>query len=116
MPIYEYACEECGKIFEEFQSIKADPLSTCKLCGSKSVHRIVSQTSFILKGSGWYVTDYARKDGSNGGNGNGKQSHKEKKPDKEATPASTGRESKESKSKDASSSSEKSGKSSTATT
>ncbi len=100
MPIYEYACDVCGKIFEEFQSIKADSLSTCKLCGSKTVHRIVSKTSFILKGSGWYVTDYARKDGSTGGNG--KQTHEEKKPEKEAasSPDSKGKESKESKGKE----------------
>ncbi|MFH1435773.1 MAG: zinc ribbon domain-containing protein [Pseudomonadota bacterium] len=93
MPIYEYACEKCGKIFEEFQSIKADPLKRCKLCSSKTVHRIVSHTSFILKGSGWYVTDYARKDGSNGGNG--KKTGKDNKAEKEAasSPDSKGKES-----------------------
>ena len=68
MPIYEYACDSCGKIFEEFQSISAPPLKKCALCGSPSIRKIVSHTSFILKGSGWYVTDYSgKKPGGNGG-------------------------------------------------
>ena len=72
MPIYEYECEECGEIFEEFQSMSAPPLTRCKLCGSKKVRKLVSNTSFILKGSGWYVTDYTRKSGSSPAGGNGK--------------------------------------------
>ena len=73
MPIYEYACESCGKIFEEFQSISAPPLEKCTLCGSPSIKKIVSHTSFILKGSGWYVTDYPGKKpgGKDGGDKSG---------------------------------------------
>jgi putative FmdB family regulatory protein len=78
MPIYEYVCGGCGRTFEEFQSIKAPPLETCSLCGSKKVRRLVSCTSFILKGSGWYVTDYAR-NGSGRGNGKAKDKGKEGK-------------------------------------
>lgn len=63
MPIYEYACEHCG-VFEEMQRIKDPPLAKCPKCKRK-VRRLISQTSFQLKGSGWYVTDYARK--GNGG-------------------------------------------------
>ena len=63
MPIYEYACEHCG-VFEEMQRITDPPLSKCPKCKRK-VRRLISQTSFQLKGSGWYVTDYARK--GNGG-------------------------------------------------
>ena len=63
MPIYEYACEHCG-VFEEMQRITDAPLSKCPKCKRK-VRRLISQTSFQLKGSGWYVTDYARK--GNGG-------------------------------------------------
>ena len=59
MPIYEYQCAKCGKIFEAFQKINDDPLSECKFCNGKA-ERIISQTSFQLKGSGWYVTDYAK--------------------------------------------------------
>ena len=63
MPIYEYACEHCG-VFEEMQRITDPPLAKCPKCKRK-VRRLISQTSFQLKGSGWYVTDYARK--GNGG-------------------------------------------------
>lgn len=62
MPIYEYRCDHCGNEFEEIQRITAPPLETCPSCGRRSVHRLISHSSFILKGSGWYVTDYARKD------------------------------------------------------
>lgn len=60
MPIYEYECDNCGKIEEAFQKISDAPLSTCKQC-SGTLHKLVSHSSFHLKGSGWYVTDYARK-------------------------------------------------------
>jgi putative FmdB family regulatory protein len=66
MPIYEYACEHCG-VFEEMQRITDPALSKCPKCKRK-VRRLISQTSFQLKGSGWYVTDYARK-----GNGGGRK-------------------------------------------
>jgi putative FmdB family regulatory protein len=88
MPIYEYGCEKCGGIFEEFQSMTAPPLTRCKLCGSKRVRKLVSSTSFILKGSGWYVTDYSRKSGSSSAGGNGK-SRKTGKDDKKASTDST---------------------------
>ena len=71
MPIYEYECEKCGVIFEAIQAISAKPLKTCNGLGcddtdNGKVHRIVSQSGFILKGSGWYASDYpseARKKG-----------------------------------------------------
>src|SRR5438477_4336937 len=58
MPIYEYRCEHCGD-FEENQRITDPPLERCPKCRRK-VRRLISSTSFQLKGSGWYVTDYAR--------------------------------------------------------
>jgi putative FmdB family regulatory protein len=58
MPIYEYECESCGKIIESWQKISDPPLSTCKYCGGK-LHKLISHSSFHLKGKGWYVTDYA---------------------------------------------------------
>jgi putative FmdB family regulatory protein len=61
MPIYEYRCEGCG-VFEEMQRITDPPLTRCPRC-RKKVQRLISQTSFQLKGSGWYVTDYARAGG-----------------------------------------------------
>ncbi len=60
MPIYEYQCTQCGKIEEAFQKISDAPLTTCKHCSGK-LHKLISQSTFHLKGSGWYVTDYARK-------------------------------------------------------
>jgi putative FmdB family regulatory protein len=60
MPTYEYECEKCGYIFDEFQSINAAPLKVCKKegCGG-SVRRLLSGgAGFLLKGSGFYATDY----------------------------------------------------------
>ena len=63
MPIYEYQCEKCGT-FEVTQRITEKSLSKCPTCKNK-VKKLISNTSFQLKGTGWYVTDYARK-GQNG--------------------------------------------------
>jgi putative FmdB family regulatory protein len=60
MPIYEYKCQKCGKQFEAFQGISDPELKSCKFCKGK-VHKMVSLSSFSLKGSGWYVTDYKGK-------------------------------------------------------
>ena len=67
MPTYEYECPDCGTRFEEFQSITADPLEECPACGEKHVKRLISAgAGLIFKGSGFYETDYKRKNGSNG--------------------------------------------------
>ena len=63
MPIYEYSCQKCG-VVEVTQRITENPLAKCPKCKSK-VKKLISNTSFQLKGTGWYVTDYARK-GQNG--------------------------------------------------
>jgi putative FmdB family regulatory protein len=63
VPIYEYQCSKCGEVFEAFQKISDNPLNECKFCQGK-VERLISQSSFQLKGSGWYLTDYARKSSS----------------------------------------------------
>ncbi len=60
MPIYEYKCRKCGQQFEAFQGITEPELKTCKYCKGK-VQKLVSMSSFSLKGSGWYATDYAGK-------------------------------------------------------
>ena len=67
MPIYEYQCGKCGT-FEATQRITDKPLTKCPTCKGK-VKRLISNTSFQLKGSGWYITDYARKDKSSDGKG-----------------------------------------------
>lgn len=67
MPIYEYECPVCGR-FDKLQSISEDPLETCPTCaesGDKSdVKRLVSASSFHLKGTGWYKTDYGGSSGA----------------------------------------------------
>lgn len=62
MPIYEYRCAKCGNEFELWQKITDPPSQPCELCGGEA-SRLISPSTFILKGTGWYVTDYARKDG-----------------------------------------------------
>src|SRR5262245_31655973 len=57
MPIYEYQCENCSRRFEVMQRMTEPLLATCEQCGGH-VRRLISQTSFVLKGNGWYVTDY----------------------------------------------------------
>ena len=67
MPVYEYACEKCNHEFEAEQRISDDPIRTCPKCRARKVKRLISRTSFVLKGSGWYSDLYsspgAKKDG-----------------------------------------------------
>ena len=61
MPIYEYRCQQCGHELEKMQKIKDDPLTACPECSAEDgLRRLVSRTSFHLKGGGWYVTDYKK--------------------------------------------------------
>ena len=57
MPTYEYECDACHRQFEIRQRISEDPLTVCEVCGGR-VRRLLSAAPFILKGAGWYVTDY----------------------------------------------------------
>src|SRR5439155_15078089 len=59
MPIYEYACGACGHRFEEWQKMSDKPVRTCPKCKAKKVEKLISQTSFTLKGGGWYSDLYA---------------------------------------------------------
>jgi len=61
MPIYEYRCEQCGELSEVFLKSREPEPTTCPTCGGK-LRKIISQSGFQFKGTGWYVTDYARKD------------------------------------------------------
>jgi putative FmdB family regulatory protein len=60
MPIYEYECSNCGRIDEIIQKFSDKPLTKCRHCSGK-LHKLVSHSSFHLKGTGWYITDYANK-------------------------------------------------------
>ncbi len=61
MPIYEYRCANCGKTLEIMQKFSDKPLTKCPSCGGR-LSKLISNCSFHLKGSGWYVTDYKKKD------------------------------------------------------
>jgi putative FmdB family regulatory protein len=63
MPIYEYQCQQCGRREEALQKMADPPLQTCAVCGG-ALKRLISKTTMHFKGSGWYVTDYARKGGA----------------------------------------------------
>ena len=89
MPIYEYLCEDCGEITEAMQKVSDPPLVTCPKCKG-SLKKVISNTSFILKGTGWYATDYAGKgngsgDGRNRGTTNLKEKMKEGAKSEETT-------------------------------
>jgi len=58
MPIYEYRCDACGKLHEIIQRYTDMPLTKCQECG-RAVTKLISNTYFVLKGTGWYKTDYA---------------------------------------------------------
>ncbi len=60
MPIYEYECTKCGNVEEALQKFSDKPLTRCRHCKGK-LTKLVSHSTFHLKGSGWYVTDYANK-------------------------------------------------------
>ena len=93
MPIYEYECSKCGRIDEVLQKFSDKPLAKCKHCSGK-LHKLISHSSFHLKGTGWYITDYANKSQttatpSNQGNQETNQSSESpsKKPKKSKKPA-----------------------------
>jgi len=66
MPVYEYECIKCGHQTEMLQRMTDPPLSKCEICSGK-MKKLISNSTFHLKGSGWYVTDYASKSGGHDG-------------------------------------------------
>lgn len=61
MPIYEYQCQMCGHQFETIQKISDQPLKECPVCHKEALSKLISATSFQLKGTGWYATDFRDK-------------------------------------------------------
>lgn len=83
MPIYEYECTKCGRVEEALQKFSDKPLKKCHHCSGK-LHKLVSQSSFQLKGTGWYVTDYANRSKDASDNPEKKHSDPSSKPEKKA--------------------------------
>jgi putative FmdB family regulatory protein len=90
MPLYEYQCEACGGRFEVIQRFSDPPVEVCQTCGGH-VRKLLSAPAIQFKGSGWYVTDYARKGMTAGETGAPAKSDEKAKPssDAKATPASS---------------------------
>ena len=82
MPLYEYRCAKCGKVFELIQKFSDAPLETHEGCGG-SVEKLISRSALQFKGSGWYVNDYPH-GGSSGAKSEGKTEAAEKKSDSAA--------------------------------
>ena len=102
MPLYEYQCDACGQRFELIQKFSDGPPEACPKCGKGPVQRLQSSPAFHLKGSGWYITDYARKGTSSegesakgegskgeGSKGEGSKGEGSKKADAGVTPSSS---------------------------
>jgi putative FmdB family regulatory protein len=105
MPLYEYQCNACGARFERIRKFSDPPLEICPTCGAGPVEKLISSPAFQFKGSGWYITDYARKSGAGdssaesksdpkseskpagGGEGAGDKESKSDKADKPSAPA-----------------------------
>ena len=79
MPLYEYHCSKCDKTFEVIQKFSDEPLTEHENCGGR-VERLLSAPAFQLKGTGWYVTDYAKSGGKDSDAGSEKKSESKSAP------------------------------------
>ncbi len=66
MPVYEYECKSCGGRFEVMQKFSDPAITACRLCNASTVRKVLSPAAFVLKGSGWYATDYPSNDRKQG--------------------------------------------------
>lgn len=82
MPLYEYQCKKCGHLFEKIQKFSDKPVKKCPECGG-TVEQTISAPAVQFKGSGWYVTDYAKK-GSSAGSLSSDSGSKDKKDEKKS--------------------------------
>src|SRR6187431_786208 len=101
MPLYEYQCDACGTRFELIRKFSDPPLEVCPTCGKGPVQKLISSPAFQFKGSGWYITDYARKSGGGDSkSGESKSDSKDASSAKESKPASDSSSAKESTTSD----------------
>ena len=75
MPLYEYQCEKCSQVFEVLQRFSDEPLKQHKECGG-AVERLISRSALVFKGSGFYITDYAKGEGKTEAKADGKAESK----------------------------------------
>jgi putative FmdB family regulatory protein len=119
MPIYEYHCDRCDQTFEVIEKFSDAPLTTHEICGG-AVKRLISTSALQFKGSGWYITDYAKKNGSSPtkseGSGDSSSSKSESSAKGEGSSKSEGSSKGEGSSKSESSSESKSAPSPASTT
>ena len=87
MPVYEYECGACGGRFEMMQKFTDPAPSVCTLCKSEKVRKVLSPTAFVLKGSGWYATDYPTADRKQAGASEPKEDPKPASPCGAACPS-----------------------------
>ena len=92
MPLYEYRCGKCQGLTEVIQSYDDPPPKKCAKCGSSRLEKIVSRSGFVLKGSGWYQSDYkstatSSSDSDAGSSSKDSTESKDSKPDKDSKPA-----------------------------
>ena len=64
MPLYEYECAACGNRFELIRKFSDEPVEVCPKCGKNDVQKLLSSPAIQFKGTGWYITDYAKKGGA----------------------------------------------------
>ena len=88
MPLYEYECEACGHRFEAIQKFSDAPLTACPKCGG-TLRKLIASPAFQFKGSGWYITDYAKKDSGGKSSGGSDTSDKSSKSETKTEGAKT---------------------------
>ena len=81
MPLYEFLCKRCGHRFEKIQKFSDPPPTECPACGEDEIDQVIHAPAVQFKGSGWYVTDYAKKSGSQSASASKSDGKSEAKPE-----------------------------------
>ena len=98
MPLYEYECDACHERFEKIQKFSDPPIEVCARCGKGPVRKLLSSPAIQFKGSGWYITDYAKSGSGKDSRGKeSKETKESKEPAKESKDTSSSSDSSASK-------------------